>query len=209
MSPRPKRHRKINEPPFITGFVPENGDYAPNASITLFFEEYEALKLADYKEMSQLEASKVLEVSRPTFTRIYNSARKKIAKALVEHKPVRIAGGDVIFDEKWYVCKECETVFKFTPEDDDTVVCPVCRSEDIIEIQDAEFTPGFQRGHGGRGHHFRGMGQQGNCVCPKCNYTIPHRPGVPCNSTLCPRCNIRLVRENSSHHLNILKKRKH
>jgi predicted DNA-binding protein (UPF0251 family)/DNA-directed RNA polymerase subunit RPC12/RpoP len=207
MSPRPKRHRKINEPPFITGFVPENGDFDPNDSITLFFEEYEALKLADYKGLSQLEASSILEVSRPTFTRIYTSARKKIAQAMVEHKRIRIAGGDVVFDEKWYVCRECETVFKLTSEND-AVTCPVCQSENVIEIQNAEFSPDFQRGRGGRGRHFRGMGQTGNCVCPKCNYTVAHQPGVPCNSNLCPECNIRLVRENSTHHLNILKKRK-
>ena len=208
MSPRPKRQRRLIEPPFITGFIPENGDYNPQDSITLFFEEYEALKLADYKGMSQLEASKVLEVSRPTFTRIYDAARKKIARALVEHKRISIAGGDVIFNEKWFVCNECESVFKLSESNEAEVKCPVCQSEKTIEIQYADFSLRQQKGFGGRGRHRGGMGQSGNCVCPKCNYTIPHQPGIPCNSILCPTCNIRLVRENSDHHLNILNKRK-
>jgi predicted DNA-binding protein (UPF0251 family)/uncharacterized protein YbaR (Trm112 family) len=209
MSPRPKRQRRLSEPPFLTGFVPENGDFNPQESITLFFEEYEALKLADYEGLSQLEASKILEVSRPTFTRIYDSARKKIAKALVEHKRISISGGDVIFNEKWYTCNECESVFKLQQTDEKILTCPVCHSEQIVEIQHADFPSRQQKGFGGRGRHHGGMGQQGNCICPKCNNQVSHQPGVPCNSILCPHCNIRLVRENSDHHINILNKRKH
>ena len=209
MSPRPKRQRRLSEPPFLTGFVPENGDFNPKESITLFFEEYEALKLADYEGLSQLEASKILEVSRPTFTRIYDSARKKIAKALVEHKRLSISGGDVIFNEKWYTCNECESVFKLQQSDENILTCPVCHSKQIVEIQHADSHSQYQRSFGGKGRHYGGMGQQGNCVCPKCNYYVPHQPGVPCNSILCPHCNIRLVRENSDHHINILNKRKH
>ena len=208
MSPRPKRQRKISEPPFLTGFVPENGDFDLKESISLFFEEYEALKLADYQGLSQLEASRVLEVSRPTFTRIYDSARKKIAKALVEHKRISISGGDVVFNEKWFVCNECESVFRLSQSNDEEITCPVCQSENIIEIQHANFTPGNRKDFGGRGRHRGGMGKAGSCVCPKCDYTAPHHMGVPCNSMLCPKCNIRLVRENSEHHLSIKRKRK-
>ena len=208
MSPRPKRQRKLTEPPSITGFVPENGDFDLQESITLFFEEYEALKLADYQGLSQLKASKVLEVSRPTFTRIYDSARKKIARALVEHKRISIAGGNVVFNEKWFVCNECKSVFRLQHEEENELLCPVCHSENIIEIQHADFTPGYGRGFGGRGRHRKGMGKAGNCVCPKCDYTTPHQMGRPCNSMLCPQCNIRMVRENSEHHLSIKRKRK-
>lgn len=34
----------------------------------------------------------------------------------------------------------------------------------------------------------------GFCICPNCNYTIPHRVGVPCRGQMCPHCNISLVR---------------
>lgn len=60
--------------------------------ITLKPEEYEAIRLADYENLKQEEAAKRLDVSRPTFTRIYNSARKKIALAFVEGKMLSFQG---------------------------------------------------------------------------------------------------------------------
>ena len=217
MSPRPKRSRKLKEPPHITGFIPENEEFNPEDVINLLYEEFEALKLADYDHLSQLEASRILEVSRPTFTRIYDAALKKIAKALVEQKRLVIGGGNVVFNERWFLCRECESVFKEksavkktgNEDGEDQIICPVCGSENIIEIQDANFSKGWHRQHGHHGgHRFgRGLGSEGNCICPKCDFTIKHEPGVPCNSHLCPHCHIRMIREGSAHHLDILKKK--
>ncbi len=209
MSPRPKRQRRINEPPSVTGFIPDDGDFDSNDIIVLFYEEYEAVKLADYRDLPQLEASKIMEVSRPTFTRIYNSARKKIARAFIEHKHLIIGGGDVVFNDKWYLCNHCESVFKLPSSGDGEVQCPVCRDSDIIEIQDADIKKRSFRGHRGRGRRGGGAGNEpGNCICPKCNYSVVHVAGVPCSSQLCPHCNIRMIRENSYHHKNIINKRK-
>jgi predicted DNA-binding protein (UPF0251 family) len=207
MSPRPKRQRKLKEPPHITGFIPENEDFNPDNAIILLYEEYEALKLADYENLSQLEAAKRLDVSRPTFTRIYDSALKKVAKALVEQKRLLIGGGKVVFNEKWYVCNNCGAVFKVDDNTDNTI-CPVCKSENIVEVQNAETNAAFRGRYRHRGRHTAGMGNTGNCICPKCDYKVTHQPGVPCNSHLCPNCNIRMVRENSFHHIELLKKRK-
>ena len=82
-------------------------------------EEYESIRLSDYEGLTQLEASKRLNVSRPTFTRIYDAARKKVAKAFVENKSISIEGGDVVFKENWYYCNHCHSVFKIKPEDYD------------------------------------------------------------------------------------------
>lgn len=40
-----------------------------------------------------------------------------------------------------------------------------------------------------------GKGPDGNCVCPKCDYRIPHERGVPCLTLKCPNCNINLERK--------------
>lgn len=40
-----------------------------------------------------------------------------------------------------------------------------------------------------------GSGPDGNCVCPKCGYTISHERGVPCSTLKCPRCNVNLERK--------------
>jgi predicted DNA-binding protein (UPF0251 family) len=216
MSPRPKRKRILTEPPSVSGFVPESGDYssAREDSVILHFEEYEALRLADYEHLTQMEASQRMQVSRPTFTRIYESARKKVAKAFVENKRISIEGGHVAFDAAdWYRCENCGSVFK-RETGHKTKACPVCGQNDIVPLQQADnpFTD-RERGSGGawrrQGGRFRGgRGVSGYCICPKCDYKIEHAAGVPCGSLLCPHCNIRLIREDSEHYQFILNKRK-
>ena len=52
---------------------------------------------------------------------------------------------------------------------------------------------GMGRGKGGGGRP--GAGPGGNCVCPNCGEKASHRPGVPCTSVSCPKCNTQMVRE--------------
>ena len=53
-------------------------------------DEIEAIRLADFEGLYQEEAANEMEVSRATFGRILNSARKKIAKALILGKAIEI-----------------------------------------------------------------------------------------------------------------------
>jgi len=54
---------------------------------------------------------------------------------------------------------------------------------------------GRGRGQGGRGMGGgRGLGPGGNCVCPKCGYSIPHERGMPCYQMKCPKCGTQMVR---------------
>ena len=34
-----------------------------------------------------------------------------------------------------------------------------------------------------------------DCICPKCNYVLIHRRGVPCARRQCPKCNTNMVRK--------------
>jgi len=213
MSPRPKRRRILSEPPPVSGFIPESGDFssASEDTVILHFEEYEAIKLADYEQLTQLEASKRMHVSRPTFTRIYESARKKVAKAFIENKRISIEGGHVEFEADWYRCENCGSVFK-RKSGRKTKSCPVCGDTRIVPLQQAanDFPErGRGAGRGGGGGRFHGgRGVAGYCICPKCDYKVEHAAGVPCGSMLCPHCNIRMVREDSEHYQFILNKRK-
>lgn len=62
--------------------------------VVLKVEEFEAVRLKDFEGYTQVEAAEEMDVSQPTFSRILDSARRKIASAMVEEKALRIEGGD-------------------------------------------------------------------------------------------------------------------
>lgn len=57
-------------------------------SITI--DELEAIKLADYEELYHEEAASKMKISRQTFGRILNEARRKVAECLLKGKALKI-----------------------------------------------------------------------------------------------------------------------
>ena len=132
---RPKAIRKISFMPAVSGFKPygEKARDSKGNCVFLFYEEYEALRLSDYEHLSQVESAAVMQVSRPTFTRIYQSARTKIAKAFVEGLRIVVEGGKVELDGNWFVCHRCKAVF--SSEQAEASVCALCGSADISRYE--------------------------------------------------------------------------
>lgn len=62
--------------------------------MVLTVDEYEAVRLIDRQGFSQEECSAYMQVARSTVQSIYNSARKKLAEALVDGRSLRIEGGN-------------------------------------------------------------------------------------------------------------------
>jgi predicted DNA-binding protein (UPF0251 family) len=91
----------------MAGFKPFGMPLSELKSVTIQFDEYESINLVNYKGLGQDEAAERMGVSRPTFTRIYNHALKKIAKAFVECTSIKIEGGNVEYSKQWYKCKKC------------------------------------------------------------------------------------------------------
>jgi predicted DNA-binding protein (UPF0251 family) len=58
--------------------------------VILLEDEMEALRLADYEGLYQQECADKMGISRTTFSRLIESARKKIADALINTKALRI-----------------------------------------------------------------------------------------------------------------------
>lgn len=104
---RPQHQRKMASPPLMMGYQPFGIFPKKSGKIVLHFDEYEAIRLLDYEGFQQKEAAKRMQISRPTLTRIYENARKTIAKAMVEGKTIAIEGGNVEFDQQWFRCKHC------------------------------------------------------------------------------------------------------
>lgn len=89
---RPKKPRIICSYPGVIGFRPF-GTYAETIDLT--FDEYEAFRLIDKLGYSQQECAKQMCVARSTVTNIYESARNKIAEAIIYGKAINFHGGDV------------------------------------------------------------------------------------------------------------------
>lgn len=105
--PRPKSSRKIVAPPLMKGYKPFGIPRRELESVVLSIDEYESIRLLDYEGMVQEQAAEQMNVSRPTLTRIYESARRSMAKAFVEGKMILIEGGNVEFEHDWYRCRKC------------------------------------------------------------------------------------------------------
>ena len=74
--------------PCFGGFKPFGVLNEKQGRVMINIEEYEALKFCDYEHLTQLEAAELMNISRPTFTRIYESVRSKIARAFIEGLPI-------------------------------------------------------------------------------------------------------------------------
>ncbi len=131
--PRKTKLRKVVAPPSFKGYRPYGNVHTQREPVQLLYEEYEAIKLADYDGLKHLEASRLMGVSRPTFARIYDQARKKIALALAESREIRTIYGNAVMDDSWHLCLVCNARFTL-PEISTDSNCPVCRSQQTTSV---------------------------------------------------------------------------
>lgn len=132
---RPQKSRKICNPPKMQGFKPFGIALCEADNIIMQYDEYESIKLVNYDNLPQEEAADQMEVSRPTLTRIYNSALKKIAQAFVEGKSIIIDGGNIEFEKDWFKCKKC---FKLIEGTENHIKCAGCNqfgNEELINLK--------------------------------------------------------------------------
>jgi len=90
---RPKKTRWIKCAPQERCFKPLCRPLSKLEGVYLNLDEFEAVRLACLEGLKQVDAAKLMKISRPTFSRILTSAQKKIADGLVNIKAIRIEGG--------------------------------------------------------------------------------------------------------------------
>jgi predicted DNA-binding protein (UPF0251 family) len=90
---RPRKCRCVRQEPKVRYFKPQGVPLVALQEITLTVDECEALCFADRQGLYQEEAAKKMKVSRSTFGNIIESARKKVAEAVLCGKALRISGG--------------------------------------------------------------------------------------------------------------------
>lgn len=86
---RPRKRRFIEADPKISQFSPRGRPGRPDEAF-LALDEYEAIRLALYKGLSQAEAARAMNISQQTFSRTIKRAQKAIADALVNGKTIYI-----------------------------------------------------------------------------------------------------------------------
>lgn len=88
--PRPRLFRRVRGNPNSSYFKPAGIPLNTLEESILDLDEFEAIRLIDYEETSQEEASKKMQISQPTLSRILKSARKKISDAIINGKAIKI-----------------------------------------------------------------------------------------------------------------------
>lgn len=128
---RPRLQRRVSGEFNTTFFKPAGIPVRELDTISLTFDELEAIRLTDLEELYQADAATQMNISRQTLGNIVQSAHKKIAEALIKGKAIRIEGGTIEYMHKLYHCPDCENTF---PGDTTNKECPDCKSHKIEPV---------------------------------------------------------------------------
>jgi predicted DNA-binding protein (UPF0251 family) len=131
--PRPQDNRIVHEPPLYTDFKPIGIQGHSLQQVLLTLDEFEAVRLADYKGLSHAEAADEMDISRSTFSRLVEKARKKISGFMIEGKRLTIEGGSVHFRNNIIQCQNCGHMFRTTISSTISE-CPACQSKNLINL---------------------------------------------------------------------------
>ena len=129
----PYRKRRVAEPPQFNRFKPAGIPSRKLKSVVLTVDEYEAIRLTDYLQLEHLTASEKMAISRPTFTRLIESARHRVAQALIDGKELIITGGNIDFELTLHKCRKCGDTHR-TPPRKYIHECLRCGSDQISDL---------------------------------------------------------------------------
>jgi predicted DNA-binding protein (UPF0251 family) len=119
-------------------------------NVGLTVDEFEAIRLKDSEGLEQTEAAESMGISQPTFSRVIDSGRRKVADALVNGKAIRIEGGDYMSEPKRkFRCYVCEHEWEEPHGTGRPDKCPKCGSSNIHRAPEDR---GYARAGRGRGH---------------------------------------------------------
>jgi predicted DNA-binding protein (UPF0251 family) len=151
---RPAKLRCVARLPNASLFKPAGIPASGLESVRVSLEELESMRLKDLEGLEQEECAQQMRISRPTFHRILESARKKLTDALINGKAIQIEGGNFELAQRLFRCgndgHEWNVSFDAMAQKL-PLSCPVCFSGDIRPMPLPAFAAGKR--HGGR---FRG-----------------------------------------------------
>lgn len=155
---RPRCCRRIAYMPPCVLFKPAGVPASCLDVVVLSLDELEALRLADLDGLYHEQAAERMQVSRQTFGRTLEDARRKVAQVLTQGKALRIEGGEVVMSEaRTFKCYDCEHVWQLPFGAGRPAACPACKSANIHRSEEERGMGGF--GGQGRGQHCHRRGQ--------------------------------------------------
>lgn len=131
--PRSKKQKMVHGPPLFTAYKPMGIMKSHLKRLPLALDEYEAIRLSDYMGMNHAEAALEMEISRSTFSRLIEKARKKVALFLIEGKELYIEGGNIHFRGNVIRCQNCGHMFNINIETSMSK-CPQCNSGNLLNL---------------------------------------------------------------------------
>lgn len=157
--PRPHKCRCVFAEPNTRVFKPHGIPARSLESIDLRLDELEAIRLADLEGLYHDAAAERMGVSRATFGRVVQGARRKVARALIYSRELIIRGGNVtIMNQRIFQCADCGHRFQLPFGTGQPNECPACQSRNLHRADDDRGSAGGrcrrrgQRGAGaGRG----------------------------------------------------------
>lgn len=154
----------VEQEPYCRRFLPE-GRQAIDF-VKLFVEELEAVRLKDIEGLDQSACAVQMGISRATFQRVLQTARSKIASALVEGRPIIIKGGSYMIKNRVFECQDCSHTWEVEPCSEGgkhgyEIACPKCGSMKKIKINDDGTKQACSHGH----DHDHDHGHGGGCCC--------------------------------------------
>lgn len=132
---RPQKDRLVKIDPRINYFKPRGVPMIDLEQVQLTVDELEALRLADFLGMSHEQAGTQMGVSRATFGRIVEQARKTVADALIHGKAINVEGGNYKrvdpTENRLFVCEQCKCQWEEPPGTGRPKKCPSCGRDEF------------------------------------------------------------------------------
>lgn len=142
--PRPVQCRRVCLSPACTYFKPAGIPMTSLEEIVLAVDELEAMRLADVEGVYHEQAADQMGISRRTFGRIIESARKKVAQALIQGMALRIEGGVIkMAEQRTFRCEDCGHEWQLPYGTGRPAECGQCHSKNFHRAEE-------ERGQGGR-----------------------------------------------------------
>jgi len=137
---RPQKNRFVKFDPDISYFKPRGIPMQHLEEVRLTVDEGEAIRLADLLGLPHEEAGRRMGISRATFGRIVQKARKTVADALINGKAINIEGGNykVIMEARIFMCRKCDKKWEESQGTGRPKSCPKCNDDDIYRILEDE-----------------------------------------------------------------------